>query len=267
MAERIQKVLARAGVASRRQVEEWIRAGRLAINGAPATLGAQLRGRDKVTLDGRPVRFREPESATRVVVYHRAASRDLDAPEAGESAQLFEKLPRRAGRRWIAVSPLPPNDGGLELLTNDGDLAQRLMRRLGTLRVTFSLRVRGDLNEQQLARLRSGVVDPETTLEVESIEPAGGEGSNRWYTLVTRGGRARDVHGLAQAAGVDLSRLMRVGLGPVRMDRSLARGRHRPLSSAETSLLYELAGVSGAAQAATADSTRSRPRSLARYKA
>jgi 23S rRNA pseudouridine2605 synthase len=282
MAERIQKVLARAGVASRRQVEEWIRAGRLAVNGAPASLGAKLGPRDKVTLDGRPVRRREPESATRVVIYHRSPGRELGTSDSAESPHLLEHLPKRAGRRWVPVSPLPPNDGGLELLTSDGDLAQSLMRRLATLRIVFSVRVRGTLNEEQLTRLRSGIVDDHTQLQIESIESAGGEGVNRWYTFTTRGGRARDLHRLLQACGVELSRLMRVGLGPVRMDRDLARERHRALTPAEAQQLYELAGVSSGAspvkrpprkgarkprQAAAADSTRSRPRSLARYKA
>jgi 23S rRNA pseudouridine2605 synthase len=279
MAERIQKVLARAGVASRRQVEEWIRAGRLAINGAPASLGAKLGPRDKVTLDGRPVRLREPESATRVVIYHRSPGRDASASDSGES-QLLDRLPKRAGRRWVPVSPLPPNDGGLELLTSDGDLAQGLMRRLSTLQIVFSVRVRGALNEEQMTRLHSGIVDDETQLQIESIESAGGEGFNRWYTFTTRGGRARDLHRLLQACGVELSRLMRVGLGPVRMDRDLARERHRALTPAETEQLYELAGVQGVAAAkrparqgshkgrqVAARSARSRPRSLARHKA
>src|SRR5262245_42158856 len=243
MSERIQKVLARAGVGSRREVEDWIRAGRLAINGVPAALGAQLRPRDRVTLDGRPVRLRAPDSATRVVVYHRTPGQALGADESGAAGQLFDKLPRRAGRRWVPVSPLPPNDGGLELLTSDGDLAQGLMRRLATLRVVFSVRVRGALNDEQLDRLRSGIVDDATTLEIESIEAAGGEGFNRWYTVATRGGRARDLHRLLEASGVELSRLMRVGLGPVQMDRDLARERHRPLTEAETAQLYELAGI------------------------
>jgi len=282
--ERIQKVLARAGVASRRQVEEWIRAGRLAINGVPATLGAQLHTRDKVTLDGRAVRLREPQSATRVVIYHRAPGRELSPSEPAVSGQLLDRLPKRAGRRWVPVSPLPPNDGGLELLTSDGDLAQALMRRLATLRIVFSVRVRGAINDEQLAHLRSGIVDDQTTLEVESIEAAGGEGVNRWYTFTTRGGRARDLHRLLQTAGVELSRLMRIALGPVRMERDLARERHRALTPAETAQLYEIAGVQQSTPApgrsgpkkrpgkrrqrqAAADSTRSRPRSLARYKA
>lgn len=243
MRERIQKVLARAGVGSRREVEEWIRAGRLAINGIPAALGAHLGPRDKVTLDGRPVRMRAPESATRVIVYHRTPGQALTPGEAGAAGQLFDKLPKRAGRRWVPVSPLPPNDGGLELLTSDGDLAQALMRKLAQLRIEFAVRVRGELTVEQLERLRRGETGEGDALEVVSIEAAGGEGANRWYTLATLGGRARDVHRLFNEAGLELSRLMRVRLGPVTMDRSLARERSRPLDHAETAELYASAGL------------------------
>jgi 23S rRNA pseudouridine2605 synthase len=256
MSERIQKVLARAGVASRRQVEEWIRAGRLAINGVPATLGAQLRSRDKVTLDGRAVRLRTSETTTAVVIYHRAPARELGPSETAESGRFFDKLPKRAGRRWVPVSPLPPNDGGLELLTSDGDLAQALMRRLTTLRIVFSVRVRGELSQEQLTRLQSGIVDKTTTIDVEAIEPAGGEGTNRWYTLSTRGARARDVHRLAEASGIELSRLMRIGLGPVRMDRALARERFRTLNPGETAQLYESVGLPSAAAPSQASGRR-----------
>ena len=243
MSERIQKVLARAGVGSRREVEDWIRAGRLAINGVPAALGAQLGPRDKVTLDGRPVRLRAPESATRVVVYHRTPGQVLTTEEAGAAGRLFDKLPKRAGRRWVPISPLPPNDGGLELLTSDGDLAQALMRKLSQLRIEFAVRVRGELTDEQMERLRAGSTTKREHLDIETLHAAGGEGANRWYTLVTRGGRARDVHGLFEDAGIELSRLMRVSLGPVTMDRSLARERSQALDAAQTAALYELAGV------------------------
>lgn len=243
MSERVQKVLARAGVGSRREVEEWIRAGRLAINGIPAVLGAQLRPRDKVTLDGRPVRLRAPDSATRVILYHRTPGQALTPEEAGGAGQLFDKLPKRAGRRWVPVSPLPPNDGGLELLTSDGDLAQALMRRLAQLPVEFAVRVRGELSVELMERLRSGLLDDGTTLAIETLTAAGGEGANRWYTIVTRGARARDLHRLFKEAGIELSRLMRVRLGPVAMDRSLARERSRSLDPRETAELYAVAGV------------------------
>jgi 23S rRNA pseudouridine2605 synthase len=243
MSERVQKVLARAGVGSRREVEEWIRTGRLAINGIPAVLGAQLRPRDKVTLDGRPVRLRAPDSATRVILYHRTPGQALTPEESGSAGQLFDKLPKRAGRRWVPVSPLPPNDGGLELLTSDGDLAQALMRRLAQLPVEFAVRVRGELNDEQLARLRTGLLEDGESIEIDTLTPAGGEGANRWYTVVTRGGRARDLHRLFKETGLELSRLMRVRLGPVAMDRSLARERSRSLDPRETAELYALAGV------------------------
>jgi 23S rRNA pseudouridine2605 synthase len=243
MGERIQKVLARAGVGSRREVENWIRAGRLAVNGIPAVLGAHVGPRDKVTLDGRPVRLRAPESATRVIVYHRTPGQALSAEEAGTAGHLFDKLPKRAGRRWVPVSPLPPNDGGLELLTSDGNLAQALMRKLSQLRIEFAVRVRGELTDEQMERLRAGSTGGEERLEVETLHAAGGEGANRWYTLATRGGRARDVHRLFEDAGIELSRLMRVSLGPVAMDRSLARERSQALDPAQTADLYELAGV------------------------
>lgn len=257
MSERIQKVLARAGVASRRQVETWIREGRLAINGVPAALGAHVGPRDRITLDGRPLRIREPDSDTRVVLYHRAARRapaDLaDSPgvqdDSEESAHsptppdFSLQLPKRAGRRWIPISPLPPNDGGLEVLTSDGELAQRLMRSFSGLDVEFALRVRGEPGRDQLERLQSGLVDEDTQLEVRTVEAAGGEGFNRWLRMVTRGGRARDVHRLCAAAGVELSRLIRVSLGPLKMDRSLARERVRPLTALEMARLYEIAGL------------------------
>jgi len=243
MSERIQKVLARAGVGSRREVEAWIRAGRLAINGVPAALGAQLRPRDKVTLDGRPVRVRAPDSDTRVVIYHRTPGRELAPTDSPDSGQFLDRLPRRAGRRWVPVSPLPPNDGGLELLTSDGDLAQALMRKLSQLRIEFAVRLRGELRPEQLERLKSGLLDDDESIVIESIEAAGGEAANRWYTLVTKGGRARDVHRLCAAVGIELSRLMRVGLGSVKMDRSLARERSRALTAGETAELYGLAGL------------------------
>jgi 23S rRNA pseudouridine2605 synthase len=243
MSERIQKVLARAGIGSRREVENWIRAGRLAVNGIPAVLGAHVGPRDKVTLDGRLVRVRAPESATRVIIYHRTPGQALSAEEAGAAGHLFDKLPKRAGRRWVPVSPLPPNDGGLELLTSDGNLAQALMRKLSQLRIEFAVRVRGELTDEQMERLRAGNTGEDERLEVETLHAAGGEGANRWYTLATRGGRARDVHRLFEDAGIELSRLMRVSLGPVTMDRSLARERSQALDPEQTADLYELADV------------------------
>jgi 23S rRNA pseudouridine2605 synthase len=240
LSERIQKVLARAGIGSRRQVEAWIKEGRLAINGQRAQPGAHIGPQDRVTLDDRPLRLREADSDTRVVILHRAPRR------AGDDATAMDtqlQLPKRAGRRWVSVSPLPPNDGGLELLTSDGDLAQGLMRRLAELPVEFAVRVRGEPQPEQMERLQSGDLGEGERIDVQKVEPAGGEGYNRWLRLVIRGGRARDVHRLCAASGVELSRLIRTGLGPLTMDRTLARGRSRALAASEMNELYRLAGI------------------------
>ncbi len=241
--ERIQKVLARAGAGSRRQIEAWVREGRIEVNGITAQIGAQVRPHDRVTLDGRPLRVREPDSDTRVVLYHRSARRAPEDNEPDEpSLDLQARLPKRAGRRWISISPLPPNDGGLEILTSDGELAQALMRRLGTLRIEFALRVRGEPTLGQMEHLKSGAFE-DGQVEVESVVPAGGEGFNRWLKLVTIGGRARDVHRLCAAAGLQLSRILRVAFGPLRMDRGLGREQTEPLPAQATAALYELVGM------------------------
>jgi 23S rRNA pseudouridine2605 synthase len=240
--ERIQKVLARAGVGSRRQVEAWIREGRLAVNGLTASLGVQIGPRDTVTLDGRPLRVRAPDSDTRVVLYHRSPRGALAEGETERATDLTSKLPKRAGRRWISISPLPPNDGGLEVLTSDGNLAQALMRKLQTLPIAFAIRVRGEPTLGQMEYLKSGALD-DATLEVESVVPAGGEGANRWLKLLTRGVRARDLHRLCMAAGLELSRVLRVSIGPLSMDRTLGRERTQALSPAETDALYALVGL------------------------
>lgn len=243
MNERIQKVLARAGVASRRQVEEWIGAGRVAVNGLPATVGARVGPRDKITLDGRQVRLGGADSAARVVIYHRPPRVNLASADDPVAAKLFSQLPKRAGRRWIAVSPLPPNDSGLELLTSDGNLAQGLMRKLNELPIAFAVRVRGEPRLEQLDHLKSGVLPEGAPLRVESVELAGGVAANRWFDFTVIGGRARDLHRLFDAAGLQISRLMRVALGPLKMDRALARGRTHMLAPAEAEQLYSLAGV------------------------
>lgn len=242
MNERIQKVLARAGVGSRRQVEAWIREGRLAVNGLTASLGVQIGPRDTVTLDGRPLRVRAPDSDTRVVLYHRSPRGTPAEGAADQATDLTSRLPKRAGRRWISISPLPPNDGGLEVLTSDGDLAQALMRKLQTLPIAFAIRVRGEPTLGQMEYLKSGALD-DAGLEVESVVPAGGEGANRWLKLLTRGVRARDLHRLCMAAGLELSRVLRVSIGPLSMDRTLGRERTQALSPAETDALYSLVGL------------------------
>src|SRR5579862_1103070 len=149
--ERLQKLLARAGLASRREVEAWIRAGRLTVNGALATLGTRAHAGDQVRLDGRLVRSPAAAGGANVFVCHRSPGEEL--------AAAIARLPRRAGRRFIAVSPMPRVDGGLELVTSNGALAESLQRRVHVLTSEFGVRVRGELGETQLRGVLGGELD------------------------------------------------------------------------------------------------------------
>ena len=246
-AERLQKVLSRAGIASRRTVEEWIRAGRLTINGAPASLGARIGPRDAVRLDGRTVHTAAPAQAP-VFLCHRSPGEPLRSPVGGTApeaprAALLERLPRRAGRRFISIAPLPRIDGGLELVTADGAIAARLQRRAHALESEFSVRVRGELAAEQLAGIRSGQLDRGAPLAVALCEAGGGEGSNRWYTLRVRGASGKSVRQLFERQGALVSRVLRTRLGELSLERTLARGQFRELSGPE------LAALLGAAAA------------------
>ena len=223
--ERLQKLLARAGVASRREVEAWIRAGRLTVNGVVATLGTRARAGDQLRLDGRPVRVQAAPAAARVFLCHRSPGEQL--------ATALARLPRRGGRRFIAVSPMPRVDGGLELVTSDGALAEGLQRRVHALTSEFGVRVRGELGAMQLQGVLEGQLDSGAQLAVSRCEAAGGEGANRWYTLSARGASGKEVRQLFERQGALVSRVLRTHLGPIALERTLGRGQARELDSAE----------------------------------
>jgi 23S rRNA pseudouridine2605 synthase len=231
VAERLQKALANLGLGSRREVEGWIRAGRLSINGRPAQLGDKVTSRDQLRLDGRLIRQRGSDSAP-VLLCHRSPGIPL-LPKADQPESFASQLPRGSGKRFISVSPLPQIDGGLELLTADGALATRLQRSVRRQPVEFSIRVRGEISEQQLERIRQGQLDRGATVRVVALEPAGGEGANRWYTLHAVGTSGNDLRQLLERQGVSASRVLRTGLGSLHLDRTLLRGRSRPLTAAE----------------------------------
>lgn len=240
--ERLQKVLARAGLASRREAEDWIRAGRLTVNGQAASLGIRVSADDEVRLDGRVIRQRAPQSGGRVYLYHRSPGESLDkAPaDAPEAVPLLERLPRRGGRRFIMVSPMPRIDGGLELVCGDGELAARLQRSVRGLSSEFSVRARGELAPQQIEGVLGGILDSGEKLTVLACEAAGGEGANRWYAITARGASGKDVRQLFERQGALVSRVLRTRLGSLALERSLARGHFRELTGEELrSLLPE----------------------------
>jgi len=243
--ERIQKVLAAAGLGSRRQIEAWIAAGRIEVNGEPAQPGQPIGPRDRVSLDGRPVRLRlDREPAHRAIMYHRPSGEPL-APDAErvESSSL-ERLPKIQGRRWLAVSPLSSADAGLELLLTDGTLHAALSRAATRWTQEYSLRLRGGFDEARVPEVIAAAADDaEAEGEIVELQPTGGEAANRWARVVVRGLRPRDLKRIFESRGIEVNRILRTRLGPLGMDRGLARAVHRALTEGELEALRDAAGM------------------------
>jgi 23S rRNA pseudouridine2605 synthase len=256
-AERLQKVLSQLGVASRREAEQWIRAGRLTINGRAATLGARVEPGDALRLDGRLIRQQRADRTLPVLICHRSPGIAL-LPDAAGSESVAGSLPRRVGTRFMSVSPLPQIDGGLELLSADGELAGRLQRAVRAHLLVYSLRVRGELSSVQEEGIRAGLLDRGTALKVLALAPAGGSGSNHWYQIDTLGASGNDLRQLLERQGVTVSRLMRTRLGTLQLERSLPRGRWRELTPEEITALLNPAPPADAPSAA-AGNPRSAP--------
>jgi 23S rRNA pseudouridine2605 synthase len=224
--ERLQKVLAAAGLGSRRAIETWIEAGRVAVNGRVAKLGERATAADEIALDGKPLKLSPVAQRTRVLLYHKPVGELVTRSDPQGRANVFSRLPPG---RWIAVGRLDINSSGLLLFTDSGELANRLMHpRFGVERV-YEARVHGNLRPQDLEKLSSGVQLEDGAASFSSIAPksAGkpGEGSNRWYRVTLHEGRNREVRRLFEAVGARVSRLVRVRYGPVELPRELQPGR------------------------------------------
>jgi len=152
-------------------------------------------------------------------------------------ATIIERLPSRAGRRFVTISPMPRVDGGLELVTSDGELGVMLQRTVHMLVSQFSVRILGELSEQQLEGILGGMLDSGDQIEVQTCEPSGGEAANRWYTFIARGASGKEVRQLFERQGAVVSRIQRTHLGPITMERTLGRGQFRELTPEELSAL------------------------------
>ena len=228
-AERVQKVLAAAGLGSRRQLEQWIAAGRVSVNGVVVALGARAGPADDIRVDGKPVQ-RSEAGKPRVLLYHKPVGELVTRSDPQGRRTVFEALPPG---RWVAVGRLDLNSSGLLLLTDSGELANRLMHPRFGLEREYAARIRGELRPDEKKQLLEGVaIDDGPPGRFESIVPdRNNEGSNRWYRVVLKEGRNREVRRLFEALGHPVSRLVRLRYGPIALPPDLAPGGWRELEN------------------------------------
>ena len=252
---KLHKALADAGYGSRRELEEWIVAGRVNVNGLPAHVGQRVGPEDKIRLNGKLVQLKFQLRLPRVLVYHKPEGEIVSKDDPDGRPSVFARLPRLKSGRWISIGRLDFNSCGLLLFTNDGGLANRMMHPRYEIDREYAVRVLGEATPEMLERLRRGVELEDGPASFNFIEEAGGEGSNRWYRVILAEGRNREVRRMFEAVGLMVSRLMRVRYGPVHLSPRLKRGQCRDLEPGEVQdLLKLLPAVRNPGSSAAADS-------------
>lgn len=236
--EKLQKILARIGLGSRREIEQWISAGRLTINNKLAQLGDRITLNDRVKLDGREVTLKSTtEIGLRVLMYHKPVGEVCSRNDEEGRAIIFDALPKLRGKRWIAIGRLDINTSGLLLLTTDGELANRLMHPSYEIEREYAVRIRGRVSEEQIQRLKKGVLLDDGTAHFDEIIDAGGDGANRWYHVILKEGRNREIRRLFESQGLVVSRLIRVRFGPIQLPPWLRMGKAQDLEKEQIKLL------------------------------
>jgi 23S rRNA pseudouridine2605 synthase len=260
--ERLQKVLAQAGFGSRREMEAWISAGRVAVNGAVATLGVRVSEGDRVQVDGRVVRLHlEAEQALpRVLLYHKQEGEIVSRDDPNERASVFDSLPKLRGQKWIAIGRLDFNTSGLLIFTTSGELANRLMHPRFEVEREYAVRVQGELSPEQMRQMtKQGIELEDGLVRFEKLSDEGGEGFNHWYRLVLKEGRNRVVRRTFEALGLPVSRLMRVRFGIISLPSRIKRGMMTELGEGEVRAVLEWVGLpAGVARQVSPEERRSK---------
>lgn len=244
MDEKLQKVLARAGLGSRREIEQLIAQGRVQVNGEPAKLGDRVTGQERIRFNGRLVpREKLVADSRKVLMYHKPVGEISTRDDPEGRATVFDNLPKLGSGRWISIGRLDLNTLGLLLFTNDGELANRLMHPSWAQEREYAVRIFGEVSNDVLKRLQTGVELEDGPAKFESITVRGGEGGNQWFHVTIREGRRREVRRLWESQGVQVSRLIRVRYGPISLPKDLPRGKWRFLEPEQVDAMAREVGL------------------------
>lgn len=270
--QKLQKVLADAGIGSRRAMETLIGRGAVTVNGRPATIGTRVavgdgtHPGDVIAIDGRRIRARAGE-LPKVLLYHKPEGEIVSHDDPSGRASVFDALPRLRNGKWLSVGRLDFNTSGLLIFTDSGDFANALMHpRFGNER-EYAVRVLGSLSPDQLRQLTNGIELADGPARFESIHDGGGEGANRWYRVVVTEGRNRLVRRLFEAHRMTVSRLMRVRFGPIELPSKLKRGQFLSLTDEEVLAIQARIERDADSDAALAGAQHVRPQDRPRSRA
>lgn len=242
--ERLQKVLAASGVGSRREMEEWISQGLVSVNGRVAQLGEKVSPNDQVLVKGVPVKLKWADRLPRVILYYKQEGEIVSRDDPQGRISVFDRLPQAASSRWIAIGRLDINTSGLLILTTSGELVQRFAHPSFEVEREYAVRVLGALSDEQMKRLtEEGVMLEDGLAKIERIVDQGGEGANHWYNVVIKEGRNREVRRIFESQGLTVSRLVRVGFGPIGLPNRLKRGQFYELNPAEVANMMKWANL------------------------
>lgn len=244
MSEKLQKVLARAGKGSRRELEKMIANGEVSVNGKIATLGVRVEPSDSIRLNGHIVSIEESEQQIcRVIAYHKQEGELSTRKDPEGRDTIFDRLPKIRNARWIAIGRLDTNTSGLMLFTTDGELANRLTRSKMEIEREYAVRTFGEVEDKTIQHLRAGVQTDEGMANLTKIKLQPGEGLNRWYHVILNNGRDRLVRKMWEVEEVQLSRLIRLRYGNIVLEKSLPRGGWQDMNLDQINYLRGLVGL------------------------
>lgn len=242
--EKVHKVLARAGLGSRRQIEDWIREGRIRIDDRNAEIGDRVSEQSVIRLDGKRVHLKPTsEIRRRVLIYNKPVGQICTHHDPQGRSTVFESLPNVYQGRWLSIGRLDINTSGLLMFTNDGELANRMMHPSAEIERHYAVRIHGEATQQQLAQLKKGIELDDGLASFDSIKLGGGQGTNNWYIVSLKEGRNREVRRMWQALDLEVSRLIRIQYGCVELPKSLSRGVWSELDDAKVNEVAASVGL------------------------